>query len=412
MSDEPATNHEPRDSSHEPRATNHEDEISLLDLAIVLAKHKKLILGLPFGAAVVAAGISLLLPNIYTGTTRILPPQQSQSATAAALLNQLGALGSIAGAAVPGVKNPADLYVGMLKSRTVADNLIKRFDLKTLYGEKTTDETRKELEKNTRIAAGKDGLITVEFEDKDPKRAATIANAYVEELDHLTQNLAVTEASQRRLFFEKQLKTARDSLSEAEMALRKTQETTGLIKLDEQGKAIIESVARLRAEIAAKEVQLAAMRTFATEKNPEYLLVRQQIAGLKSELAKLEKTNVAGQGDIFVPTGKVPEVGLEYVRRFRDMKYHETLFEALAKQYELARIDEAKDAGIIQVVDKAIEPERKSRPKRSLIVILTALVIGFLAVIWAFIKEAGEKARQIPEQAERLNLLRRYLRGH
>lgn len=403
------TDNEPPVTSNQSPVTDQEDEISLLDLAIVLAKHKKLILGLPFIAAIVAAAISLLVPNIYTGVTSILPPQQSQS-TAAAMLNQLGALAGVAGQTL-GIKNPNDLYVGMLKSRTIADNLIARFNLRKLYDKNTADEARKALEKNSRISSGRDGLITIEFEDEDPKRAATLANAYVEELYKLTQTLAVTEASQRRLFFEKQLKLAKDNLATAEVALRQTQETTGLIKLDDQGRAIIESVARMRAEIAAKEVQLGAMRTFATENNPDYIMLSQQLGGLRAQLTKLEKANNTGQGDIFVPTGKVPAVGLEYVRKMRDVKYHEVLFELLAKQYEIAKADEARDASIIQVLDKAVEPERKSKPKRSLIVILTALVVGFLAVLWAFIKEAGEKARQDPQQSERLNLLRRYIRG-
>jgi uncharacterized protein involved in exopolysaccharide biosynthesis len=326
------------------------------------------------------------------------------------MLAQLGGLAGAAGGAL-GIKNPNDLYVGMLKSRTLADSLIQRFELQKVYDAKTMFDTRKELDTNTKITSGKDGIITIDFDDKDPRRAATVANAYVEELYKLTQTLAVTEASQRRLFFEKQLALAKDHLASAEVALRQTQERTGLIKLDEQGRAIIESVARLRAEIAAKEVQLGAMRTFATENNPDYVMVGRQLGGLRAQLAKLEKTNTAGEGDIFVPTGKVPEVGLEYVRKVRDVKYHEVLFELLAKQYEIARVDEARDTSIIQVLDKAIEPEKKSKPKRLLIVILTALVVGFLAVIWAFVREAGERARQNPQQAERLNLLRRYLLG-
>jgi tyrosine-protein kinase Etk/Wzc len=385
------------------------EEISLLDLAIVLAKHKKLILGLPLVAAIVAAVISLLLQNIYTSASKILPPQQNQSSTAAAILGQLGGVAGLVGTALPGLKNPSDLYVGVLRSRTIADNIIARFNLKTLYEENSTDDTRKVLDKNTTVVSGKDGLITIEFEDKDPKRAAAIANAYVEELDRLTQVLALTEASQRRLFFEKQLKVARDSLSEAEMALKITQESTGLIKLDDQGKAIIEAVSRLRAEVASKEVQLAAMRIFATEKNPEYVLVQQQIAGLRTQLAKLEGTNVVGQGDIFVPTGKVPEAGLEYLRRFRDVKYHETMFEVLAKQYELARIDEAKDAPVIQVVDKAVEPEKKSKPRRALIVLFAALLGGFLAIVVAFIREFIHSAKSRPHDAQRIRMLRTLL---
>jgi tyrosine-protein kinase Etk/Wzc len=390
--------------------TNHQspddEEISLLDLLIVLAKHKKLILGLPFGAAVVAAGISLLMPNIYTGTTKILPPQQNQSA-AIAMLGQLGTqLGGLAGSAL-GVRNPNELYVGMLKSRTVADDLIGRFELRKLYETKTLDDTRKSLENNTKITSGRDGIIVIEFDDKEPKRAATIANAYVEELYKLTQTLAVTEASQRRLFFERQLDQNRKNLASAEAAARQGLEKGGLVVIDAQGRGMVETTARLRGQIAVKEIQISAMRAFATGQNPDLKQAQHELDAMKQELAKMEGTS-SGR-DNAGSAGKAD--GMENLRLLRDVKYFETIFELLAKQYEIAKIDEARDASIVQVLDPAVEPERKSKPMRSLIVVLTALVAGFLAVIWVFIKEAGERARQNPEQAERLNLLRRHLRG-
>jgi uncharacterized protein involved in exopolysaccharide biosynthesis len=309
-----------------------------------------------------------------------------------------------------GIKNPNDLYVGMLKSRTVADNIIDRFELQKLYDKDTMVETRKEFASNSSITAGKDGLITIEFDDEDPKRAAAIANAYVEALDKLTQSLAVTEAAQRRLFFERQLMQAKEDLSKAEVALKVTQEQTGLIKLDDQGRAIIEAVAALRGQISAKEVELRAMRTFTTENNPDYIRTQQQLAGLRTELTKLERAQISGGGDILLPTGKVPEAGLEYLRKFRDVKYNETIFELLAKQFEAAKIDEAKEAAIIQVVDQAIAPDRKSKPKRSLIVILFAFLGGVVAVTIAFLCEAYQKARQNPQGAARLDTLRSYLR--
>jgi uncharacterized protein involved in exopolysaccharide biosynthesis len=296
----------------------------------------------------------------------------------------------------------------MLKSRTVADNIIARFDLQRLYDQETMVETRKEFASNSSITTGKDGLINIEFDDEDPKRAAAVANAYVEELDKLTQSLAVTEAAQRRLFFERQLKQAKDDLSNAEVALKVTQEQTGLIKLDDQGRAIIEAVAALRGQISAKEVELRAMRTFTTEHNPDYVRVRQQLAGLRAELTKLERAQIGGGGDILLPTGQVPAAGLEYVRKFRDVKYQEAIFELLAKQFEAAKIDEAKEAAIIQVVDQAIAPDRKSKPKRALIVIGVTLAAGFLAFIWAFAREARERASRDPVQAARFAALRNY----
>lgn len=382
------------------------EESSLIDLLIILAKHKRMIVTVTTAAAILSLVISLLLPDRYTGTAKVLPPQQSQS-TAAMLVGQLSGLSGLGGG-FAGIKNPNDLYVGMLKSRTVADKIIERFELQKLYEKQTMVETRGEFFNNSTITSGRDGLITIEFDDEDPKRAADIANSYVEELDKLTQSLAVTEAAQRRLFFERQLVQAKEDLSRAEIALKDTQERTGLIKLDDQGRAIIEAVAALRGQIAAKEVELRAMRTFTTESNPDYVRVRQQLAGLRGELTKLERAQVSGGGDILLPTGKVPEAGLEYLRKFRDVKYQETIFELLAKQFEAAKIDEAKEAAIIQVVDHAIPTDRKSKPRRSLIVIGFTLAAGIFAILWAFVSDARERAIKDPSLAARLSTLRKY----
>jgi uncharacterized protein involved in exopolysaccharide biosynthesis len=398
--------------SDESPVTSHqspeEDEISLLDLLIVLAKHKKLILGLPLGAAFVALIVTLLMPNIYTSTTKILPPQQNQSAAVAMLgqlSSQFGGLGGLAGGAL-GIKNPNDLYVGMLKSRTVVDTLIDRFELKKVYGEDTYHYARKELEERTTVASGRDGIIKVEVEDKDPKRAAAIANGYVEELYKLTQTLAVTEASQRRLFFERQLDQTRKNLASAEAAARQGLEKGGLVVIDAQGRGMVETTARLRGQIAVKEIQISAMRAFATGQNPDLKQAQHELEAMKQELGKMEGTS-SGR-DNAGSAGKAD--GMENLRLLRDVKYNETIFELLAKQYEIARIDEARDASLIQVLDKAVEPERKSKPKRALIVILTALVAGILAILWAFIRDTGEKARRNPAQASRFEALRSYMR--
>ena len=387
-------------------ATMDDDEINLMDLLLVIAKHNRFIIKLTLSVAVLAVIYALLQPNIYTAKTVILPPQQGAS-TASMLLGQLGGLAGLAGGAA-GIKSPNDLHIGMLKSRTIADVLIKRFDLQTLWEEKTRQATRKALEDSTVIASGKDGFITIEYSDKDPQFAATIANAYVEELDRLNSTLAVTEASRKRLFFERQLKGSRANLDAAENALKQTQERTGLIQLEKQGGAIIEAVANVRAQIAAKEVELAAMGAFATPQNPDYRQIQQVIVGLRAQLAKLE-ANSAGS-DIKVPTGKLPETGLEFLRKTREFKYQETLFELLSKQFEIAKIDEAKDASLIQVVDKALVPEQKSKPKRSLIVILATMMAFFIGVLLAFFKEAAARASLDPASAERMSLLRRYLR--
>lgn len=302
-----------------------EDEINLLDLLIVLAKYKKMIISMTFAAALLAVGISLLMTNIYTGTTKILPPQQSQS-SASAMLAQLGGLAGMAGSSL-GIKNPNDLYVAMLKSRNIMEKIVQRFDLQKVYEQETLTGTLKALEGGTIITSGKDGVITVEVDDKDPQLAANMANAFIEELDKLLQTFSLTDASQKRTFFEQQLRQAKNKLTDAELVLDKT-----------------------------------------------------------------------------------PNTSLEYLDALRNLKYQEAVWEILAKQFEMAKLDEAKDFPLIQVLDKATPPEKKSKPKRSLIVILATLAAGFLAVIWAFIREALSRSNDDPEQAVRLSELRELLR--
>ena len=381
--------------------------IDFLYLTIVLAKHKVLLIATPMAAAVIAALVSLILTPTYTAVARILPPQQNQS-MAAALLGQVGAMSALSTNAL-NIRNPSDLYVGMLKSRSVADGLIDQFNLREQFKSQTWDDARRSLANITNISAGRDGMISIEVEGDDAVRAAAIANAYIDQLGKLNERLAVTEAARRRLFFENQLRNQKDALAGAEGELRRTQEQTGLIKLDEQGKAIIEAVAHLRAQIAAKEVQLSAMQSFATERNPERIHAEAELAGLRKQLQKMEQKSVGLEAGGMVPMRNVPEVGLEYVRRLRDVKYQETLFELLAKQYELARLDEAKDASIIQTVDRAVPPERRTHPKRTQIVLLVMLAALFIAICIAFLAELYERIKADKASASRLDVLRRYL---
>jgi uncharacterized protein involved in exopolysaccharide biosynthesis len=285
-----------------------------------------MIMGVTFVTALVAIGISLIMTNIYTATAKILPPQQSQSTASAALMNQLGGLAGIAGGSL-GLKSPNDLYLAMLKSRTITEKIVNRFDLKTVYDEKTMTDTIKELEKKSSIVSGKDSVIVIEVDDKNPKRAADIANAYIEELNTLMQTLAITEASQRRRFFENQMKPAKDKLTDAEITLDRTLKTS-----------------------------------------------------------------------------------LQYMDALRNLRYQEALYDILVRQFESASLDEAKDSPLIQILDKAIVPEKKSKPKRSLIVILATLLTLFLALIFAFIKEGMSRARNDLEQASKLGELRKFLR--
>jgi len=384
-------------------------EISLLDLLIVLARRRRDLLAGTAAAAALAAIVSFLLPNRFTATTVILPPQQNTS-SAPALLGQLGAanpLASLAGGSL-GLKNPNDLQVAMLKSRTVEDAMIDRFNLMVLYRENRRSDGRKAFEKYVEIENGlKDGLIRISVTDKDPRRAAEMANAYVEEYKKLSATIAVTEASQRRWFFEQQLVQAKENLANAEEALKQMEQKSGLIQLDGQTRAVIESVAQLRGQVAAKEVQIRAMRQFAAEQNPDLQLAEEELAGMQSQVARMGSRSGSSSGDFLMPKGSVPEAGLDYVRKLRDVKYNETIFELLAKQFEIAKIDEARQGSVVQLVDKAIPPDKKSSPMRLLIVACSTVAGFVLAIFWVLFSEALRLARKDPMQRERLNTLAR-----
>lgn len=381
-----------------------ESDFSLFTILTVLARRKKSILGLTFAAACAAALISLAIPNIYGASATLLPPQQAQS-SAGALLSQLGGAAGLAGG-LTGLKNPNDLYVGMLKSRTVADRLVKRLDLKRVYETDSQEKARKILASRTTIGAGKDGIITIGVEDQDQKLVAPLANAYVAELTELTKVLAVTEAARRRMFYERQLETAKDQLASAEMKLKAGLESGGVVSVDSDSRAAVESVARLRAQVSSKEIQLGAMQAFVTPSNHEYRRVQEELGSLRAQLARSEGGRApaaAGGGD-----GSRP--GLENVKILRDVKYYQMLYELLAKQYEIARLDESKDSSMIQVLDAAVQPERKIKPARAIIV-LGATVLAFLLLCaLALLAEFKSAMLKNPEHAARLAGLKSQLR--
>ena len=395
---------DPQDSVYEAERKH------FIEPLIVMAKHKALILGTVAGAALLSVVIVLLLPQYFTAEAKLLPPQQSQS-MASAMMSQLGQLAPLlqaAGGKDLGIRNPNDMYVAMLKSRTVADALIDRFSLMNIYHKKLREETRRRLEDLTQIAAGKDGIISISVDDRSPGRAAEMANAYIDELEKLTRTLAITDAGKRRIFFEREVKAANDELATAESQLKQTEETTGIIQLDSQARVMLEAYADLRGQVAAKQVEIQAMRSFATAENPDLIRAQQELAALQTQLSRFER----GQGTRS-PTDlaleKVPGAGLEYVRKFREVKYRETLFELLAKQYEAARIDEARDASVIQVMDKAVPPEKRSWPKRGLFVLAVTLFALLLGILLAYVTESLKRTKEDPQFAAKWHLLKAYL---
>lgn len=366
------------------------DEISLLDLLQVVAENLRLLVLGPLVVGLLALGITFVIPPTFTATTKFMPPQQQQSGAAA----MLAGLGGLAGA-VGGLKNPADQYIAFLKSRSVQDALVDRFKLTDRYDKKFKEDSRKVLDTNVQIASGKDGLITIDVSDIDPQFSAQLANAHIEELGKLLKRLAITEAQQRRVFFEAQLASAKDNLTKAEQALKTSGVNSSSLKASPV--AAVEGLAKLKAGITAQEIKLASMRGYLTESAPDFKQAQTELSAMRGQLirAETEEPSRGGESD--------------YIAKFRDFKYHETLFELFAKQYEMARVDESREGATIQVLDTALPPERKSKPKKALITILSSLVFGFALLLFIFIRHAMRGVNQTPMYVEKLQRLRNSL---
>lgn len=387
-------------------------EITLLDLIVHLVREKWFIARFVLGAAAIAIIVSFVWPVRYEGRVALLPPTQHSSSLGSTLLGQMETMGSLAELATGGslnLKNPADMYVALLTSRTVEDAMIRDFGLMAEYHDKKMSDARKHLEHRTSIAAGKkDGLIRISLEDSDPKRAADLANGYVEEFRRLSASLAITEAARRRLFFEQELDQSSKSLAAAEEDMQKTQEKTGVLQIDSQARALIESAAVLRAQVVAKEVEIQGMKSFAADDNPQLLLEKQQLAALQSQLQQIAGSQHDAGSDIVLSKGRVTEAGLEYLRRYRELKYRETVFELLAKELEMAKLDEAREGEIVQVVDPAVVPDRRSSPHRTYIVVGTTMLSFFVVVFWILVRQQLNRSFELPENRERLNEIKAY----
>ena len=372
------------------------DEISLLDLLQVVADNLRLLVLGPLAAGLLALGYSFTITPTFTATTKFMPPQQQQS-SAASMLQSLGALGGLAGAA--GIKSPADQYVAFLKSNSVLDALVNRFKLMDRLDTKSREDARGAIGGNVQIASAKDGLITIDASDKDPAFAAQLANAHVEELGKLLNRLAVTEAQQRRLFFEKQLANAKDNLVKAEQALAATGINSSVLK---SSGAAVAAVAQLKGHIAAQEIKLASMRGYLTESAPDFKQAQTELSAMRGQMALAEKTEPVTAG--------ANSGNSDYIAKYRDFKYFETLFELFSKQYEIARIDESREGAVIQVLDVAQPPERKSKPKKAMMAIQTTFMSGTVLLLLLFARHALRRAAQTPETAEKMNRLRQALR--
>jgi uncharacterized protein involved in exopolysaccharide biosynthesis len=375
-----------------------DDEISLIDLAIALGEEKKTLFAVPLFTTSVAIVVSLIMTPVFTAKTLMMPPQQQQSSAASALAS-LGALAGLAGGAA-GVKSPDEMYIAFMESESLQNSIIKKMNLQTRYEAKTLTDTRAGLKGAVKITSDKkSGLISIEATDKDPVFAAQLANLYIDELHNLLGRLAVTDAQQRRVFYEDQIKKTQADLVNAESRFRLANEKSGMQMTSILAETSLRANAEMRGQIAAKEIQLQAMSRFETTQNPDVQKLTSEMSALRQQLSKLE----SGSGNT---TSAVNPMQQEASQAYRDIKVQQAMLEVLIKQFEIARVDEAKEGPLVQQVDPATPPERRSKPKRSLIVLVSALGGLFLGVLAAFVRRSIKKAATDPESSQLMLQLR------
>ena len=393
------------------------DESHLLDRLIVLARHSRVILGVSAAVTVFIFLILLILPNKYKATATLLPPQQSLTLSSL-LLESTGispkpglgaaALGGMGG--MLGLKSPGLLYIGILQGNTIFDRIIEKFKLRKVYKEKKIEDTRKVLTKYAKISAGREGLITIDVIDKNPKRAAAMANAFWEELNKLLQETAGRQAEDYLAFLEKERSQAAANLTKAEETMRKFSEQTSLLQVDAQTKRLIEYVASLRAKIDAKEVQIQVMRQQATPTNYDVIKLETELNGLKDKLKGAEtQADSTCDGDVCIATSKMPALGMEYFRRLRETKYQEEIYRLYVKLAEMARMEVGRNVNTLQVIDIAIPPEKRAN-KRVLPSLLAGILSFFMMIGLVLWREHWQVVRH--EKSEQVSALITYLQPY
>jgi len=357
-----------------------EIENSLMPLLLVLARRIRLLVGVPLLSALIAFAYSQLTAPIFVATARILPPQYNEY-TVSAMSNRFGGESQVGNSSLT-LKNPTDLFVGILCSRTIVDAVIEKLRLKEHYGANSDYESHRKLQANSDIRAGKDGIVSISVSDVVPSMAAKIANAYVDEFYAFSTALAQQEARRRAEFFERATSRARELLLLADVELSNVERNTGFTRLEGQDLAIVQAAAEIQAEISAREVQLRTMSSYATPRNPDVRLIKQELANLRKELERLSTSRAAGQDGPFVELGRVPDVLMAHTQRRREVDYWEKVVELLGQFTELGKIDERRDMSLFQVLDRAVPPEFKSKPRTAVNMILAALGAGIACSVW------------------------------
>jgi uncharacterized protein involved in exopolysaccharide biosynthesis len=384
------------------------NKVHILDLVLLAVRERRLILWSGVAGAVLAfVAFYFFISVKYRSETVILPPEQASSRSTGNTMADLGA--ALASSEGVNLKSSEDFWTSVLKGRTINDYVIDHYDLKKEYGVKLRTQAEKKLKRRASFDIDKAGLITISVDDPDPKRAAQLANAYVEALHASMDKLAITDAAQRRVFFEGQLAQEKEKLNQAELALEQMQRRTGVITLGGQTAEAIKLISDLRTKIAEKTVEMQALGSSATAENPEMRRLQTEIDAERSQLAQVEKEQQgkAALGD--VGPDSLPQATLDYIRVVRDLRYHEGLFEALAKQVEGARMDEARTAPMVQVVDVAIPDDKPTGLPRPLWVLIGFVAGAICGLIAAAIRQSFRKMKESPDGSRKLQEIREAL---
>ncbi|MGB8655619.1 MAG: Wzz/FepE/Etk N-terminal domain-containing protein [Candidatus Acidiferrales bacterium] len=378
-----------------------EDPQRAADRVRLLWDHRRFLLRIAAIGLAVSLAIALLIPSQYQSTTQLMPPDQGGSmAMLAALADKSGAggagelMGGLAGDML-GLKNTGELFTGILASRTVQDDIVKKFDLQKVYHKRHLEDARRELGVNTAIGQDrKSGILTVMVTDESPQRAAAMAQEYVAALNRVVVDLNTSSAHRERVFLEDRLVQVKQDLESAEKNFSQFASKNEAVDIQTQGKAMIEAAATLEGQLIAAETELESLRQIYSDGNVRVRATQARVDELRRQLQKLggrgaaqNGTSAASQADAssLVPSlRELPLLGVNYADLFRSMKVQEAIFDTLTQEYELAKVEEAKETPSVKVLDPPNIPERKSSPHRALITLGGGLLALALGIVWIF----------------------------
>ncbi|MFQ5754145.1 MAG: GumC family protein [bacterium] len=390
---------------------NSVEEIDLLDYLNVIIKRRRMILRNTLLAMLFMAVLSFLLPRTYTATATLLPPDESnQQGLKSLLLNTPTSFLNIPG--VPATSS--EIFVEILKSRSVAEGVLKgkyQFQNKVqnlyeIWDLKSQENAIKKLLKRTRIFSNEQGLITISVEMNNPELASQVANAFTAELDSVNQEKSFSKAKNSRIYIEEQLKSTESRLKRASQALAEFQAKYKAVDLEEQTKIAIERAGEIKGTIMAKEVELEVALQTMKRDNPIINRLQKELDELKKQFEHLQFGNAIPfeeQKDYFIPFADVPEVGRKLAELMREVKVQETVWQLLNQQYYSAKIQEARDTPTVQVLDKAVPPEKRTKPKRKLLVLVATFLTFIFSIFWAFVLEYVEKIKQREDDYQKVN---------